>query len=71
MSDSEEEVEVFLTLEAVFDHPPRQIFVSRPKSSQIDAGDVESNLFKSYEAGDSYFSFEVHLANADEANEVQ
>ena len=28
-------------------------------------------MFKSYEAGDTYFSFEVHLANADEANEVQ
>ena len=45
----------------------------KPGCSQLDVGDVVSNLFESNAAGVTNFSFEGHCAmtNADEANEVQ
>ena len=45
----------------------------KPGCSQLDIGDVLSNLFESNAAGVTNFSFEGHcaMANADEANEVQ
>ena len=45
----------------------------KPGCSQLDAGDVVSNLFESNAAVGTNFSFEGHCAmtNAEEANEVQ
>ena len=43
----------------------------KPECSQLDVGDVVSNLFESNATGVTNFSFEGHCAmtNADEANE--
>ena len=45
----------------------------KPGCSQLDVGDVVSNLFESKAAAVTNFPFEGHCAmtNADEANEVQ
>ena len=45
----------------------------KPGSSQLDIGDVVSNLFERKATGVTNFPFEGHCAmtNADEANEVQ
>ena len=45
----------------------------KPGCSQLDIGDVVSNLFERKAAGVTNFPFEGHCAmtNADEANEVQ
>ena len=45
----------------------------KPGCSQLDGGDIVSNLFESNAAGVTNFSFEGHcvITNADEANEVQ
>ena len=82
MSDSEEEI--FLTQSSfggslepftLIDFLCQSSDESHDKTgfSQLDAGDVVSNLFESNAAGGTNFSFEEHCAmtNAEEANEVQ
>ena len=66
-------------MEALLNPPLRWIFFQssdeshcKPGCSQLDDGDVVSNLFESNAAGVTSFSFEGHciITNADEANEV-
>ena len=79
------EEEIFLTQSSFggsLNHPPRWILLCqsasdeshcKPGCSQLDIGDVVSNLFEKKAAGVTNFPFEGHCAmtNADEANEVQ
>ena len=57
----------------MYANPRRTSHNCKPGCSQLDVGDVVSNLFESSAAGVTNFSFEGHCAmtNADEANEVQ